>query len=54
MTAKIPKGEVPAWIMNLYKSSKGKVITLDECRKILSKCKTSLSDEIIRERDEER
>jgi len=43
---------VPDWIKKVAKEMKGKTITLKQMRKRLSKCKTSLSDEIIKERDE--
>jgi len=46
-------GQVPDWLKKLAKSLKGKTITLKQMRKGLSKCKTSLSDEIIKERDED-
>lgn len=53
MKPKRKEGEVPDWIKWLAKELKGKTITVERMRKILSKCKTSLSDEIIKERDED-
>ena len=50
---KQPDGQVPDWLKKVAKEMKGKTITLKQMRKRLSKCKTSLSDEIIKERDED-
>lgn len=43
------EGAVPEWLKKVAAESKGKILSLEEMRKILSKC-SSLSDEIFRER----